>query len=285
MAVHLPSCLTMILLFTPLMCSPRSERDACIKVLMAAESLKEPSRRTKLQISVTAPRPLTATNSTMLDSVAKQASGLILRGEVDPAQKTGVSSLGSVAPPAIADHSIAKSKVASTTALQEYPAAKVAAATTLVKALPSQPPKTSTEFESTWRGLGGDHIQEAAYLRLFVPDQLPSIFKSSLTPQVLSALVRTSLTAAVTSITKDGPESSHPPASCPAPTSVGSDVNWGLLLYYLTRVPRFDMTAMCLPSKDKEALRILWDQAEGVLALGLGGMDVDMAGLRKAYRL
>jgi len=42
---------------------------------------------------------------------------------------------------------------------------------------------------------------------------------------------------------------------------------------------------MCLSSKDKEVLRVLWDQAVGVLALGLRGAGVDTVALRKSYRL
>ena len=53
-------------------------------------------------------------------------------------------------------------------------------------------------------------------------------------------------------------------------------------MLHLSNVPRFDMTVMCLPSRDKEALRVLWDQAAEVIAQGAG---IDASGLRKSYRL
>mmetsp|Transcript_34972 Transcript_34972/g.99137 ORF Transcript_34972/g.99137 Transcript_34972/m.99137 type:complete len:483 (-) Transcript_34972:68-1516(-) len=93
-------------------------------------------------------------------------------------------------------------------------------------------PKTSTEFETAWKGFTGDMAAQAAYLRLVDPASLPSLFKSSLTGPLLSGIAGTALSAA------------------------SDDPAWAVaLLEGLTSVPRFDMTAMLLPRDSKAALR------------------------------
>lgn len=97
--------------------------------------------------------------------------------------------------------------------------------------------------------------------------------------QVLSALVRAVLSG-LSAFQAD-------PAS---PLAVEPGLCASLLLH-LTKVPRFDMTAMCVPGRDREALKPLWDAAvssgaalgEVQAALAAGGTDQEA--LRKKYRL
>lgn len=63
-------------------------------------------------------------------------------------------------------------------------------------------------------------------------------------------------------------------------------------LHHLSKVPRFDMAVMCLPSRDKAALRDLWDRAVQslkVVAQGehdvTGGSGLDIEALKAAYKL
>ena len=264
---------------------------------MAAESLKEPTKRTNLTINVTAPAGQLETKGDATAASPASERGAVASGNraVDVVRQSekGMPDLGTVSPSPTADGSSRSNEP--TTPPPKLPTAKVAtaAAASLSKALPVQAPKTSTEFESAWRSLRGSPDQEASYLRLLIPEQLPSIFKSSLTPQVLTALLRAALTAAssasaASAALEDG-SSSGVPASIPPPdlasSSKGGDPHWGRLLLHLSQVPRFGMTVMCLSSKDKEVLRVLWDQAVGVLALGLRGAGVDTVALRKSYRL
>lgn len=55
------------------------------------------------------------------------------------------------------------------------------------------------------------------------------------------------------------------------------------LLVGLTKVARFDMTAMCIPSKDREGLRELWDRAKG--GVGDAAASAALEGVRKKLRV
>jgi tetratricopeptide (TPR) repeat protein len=132
-------------------------------------------------------------------------------------------------------------------------------------------PKSSVEFESTWRALKGDAPLQLYYLSLIDGAQLPAIFKDSLTPGVLVAIARAALSAAAAAGGCAGGEGGLAPAA-----AVG-------LLAGLTKVPRFAMMAMCLGSKEKGELRGLWDAAAvGQLVLGLAGQ---LQALRPAFKV
>ena len=96
---------------------------------------------------------------------------------------------------------------------------------------------------------------------------LAVLFKSSLTPQLLEGLLGTLLEDML--------------GQGAALTEAG-----GELVEALPGVPRFDMTAMCLPGKQRAALGLKWDAALARLREGSGS---DLAGrldkLRKKFRV
>lgn len=81
------------------------------------------------------------------------------------------------------------------------------------------------------------------------PGTLAAVFKQSLTAGLLAGMLRSALPAAV----PGGP-------------------SWPLaLISGLPNVPRFDMALMCLPGKEKTALKGLWDAAlERASGMGSG---------------
>ncbi|KIY93606.1 hypothetical protein MNEG_14357 [Monoraphidium neglectum] len=123
-------------------------------------------------------------------------------------------------------------------------------------------PRSSVEFESTWRALKGDAALQAQYLSLLPAAQLPTIFKDSLTAPVLLAITRAALAAVVappnTAAAGGGAEGASTPAGL-APAAAAE------LVAGLTRVPRFPMMAMCIGSRDKTELKALWDAAAAAL--------------------
>ncbi|GIM13880.1 hypothetical protein Vretimale_16948 [Volvox reticuliferus] len=132
-------------------------------------------------------------------------------------------------------------------------------------------PRTSVEFEAAWRSMAGDLRRQAAYLAAIPPASLPSIFKNSLTAPVLASLVRCLLAGMM--------PLEAVPATDVSPTSISmsmtsesqsasgavSPAQGVALLEGLTRVARFDLMVMSVPSKERQELRAGW---EGVL-LGL----------------
>ena len=96
---------------------------------------------------------------------------------------------------------------------------------------------------------------------------LPVLFKSSLTPQLLEGLLGTLLVDML--------------GQGAALTEAG-----GELLEALPGVPRFDMTAMCLPGKQRAALGLQWDAALARLGAD-GGSDLAdrLDKLRKKFRV
>ena len=118
-----------------------------------------------------------------------------------------------------------------------------------------------TEFDLVWKTLKGQPETQAAYIQLLDPVGLPALLKQSLTPAVLSSLLSVCLQTAASK-----PDN--------APDAVK-------LLEGLTKVPRFEMTAMCLPNREKAGLRLQWDAAaasEPAIAPQLGA-------LRAKYKL
>lgn len=111
-------------------------------------------------------------------------------------------------------------------------------------------PKTSTEFETAWKGFRGDMDQQERYLRAIPPASLPFIFKTSLTAQILAGFLDTLLTRLA------------------APGASSTDVALAAsMLAAFHRVPRFAMTCMGLGSKDRAVLAPKWAAAApGLLA-------------------
>lgn len=119
---------------------------------------------------------------------------------------------------------------------------------------------TGMEFEKVWKSLKGDPGQQAAYLRMLQPSSLPAIFKQALTAPLLSSM----LSAVLGELTAKEPASSLD------------------LLTALSRVPRFDMTVMCLPSREKRELGTLWDAAAGAMSVENAAK---LGAVRAAYRI
>lgn len=111
-----------------------------------------------------------------------------------------------------------------------------------------------------WKSLGPGAGAWAAYLRLLAPGSLPGLFKHSLT----AALLRGMAAAALADLAPSDP--AH---------ALG-------LLRALPNVPRFEMTAMCLPAREKQALGQQWDAAVAGLAPDVG---VELQRLRVAYKV
>ena len=116
------------------------------------------------------------------------------------------------------------------------------------------PPKSSYEFESAWKSLGGDATAQAAYLETLDVKQLPKVFKASLEQKLLRSVLQ--VTAAELS------------------PSAAMD-----LLEGLAGVPRFSMAVMFLSKGDKEGLVPMWDKACADAALAGRATK-----LRKTYR-
>ena len=152
----------------------RAERDACLREVMAAEGLKEPIRRVRLEV---------------VKAVAVEAGIAELPGahaEGGSGREREAAEVASVAAQPRGSAGLNPSTSSSSKAAAAGAAAVAAATAAAVcqARVVLQAPKTSTEFESVWRSFGGSPEREAAYLKLLVPEQLPAIFKSSLTPQV-----------------------------------------------------------------------------------------------------
>ena len=118
-----------------------------------------------------------------------------------------------------------------------------------------------TEFDLVWKTLKGQPEMQAAYIQLLDPAGLPALFKQSLTPVVLSSLLSVCLQTAASKPDK-------------APAAVK-------LLEGLTKVPRFEMTAMCLPNREKAGIRLQWEAA----AASDPASAPQLAALRTKYRL
>lgn len=114
---------------------------------------------------------------------------------------------------------------------------------------------------------------QAKYLRLLQPQQLPTLFKSSLTAQLLSSLMTAALTA-MAAPTATG-DTDAPQEQLSAAHAVG-------LLEGLVSVPRFDMMAMSLGSRDKAALKQMWEAAA---AAADSGLQARLAAVRSKYRV
>ncbi|XP_045794752.1 RNA polymerase II-associated protein 3 isoform X1 [Trifolium pratense] len=99
------------------------------------------------------------------------------------------------------------------------------------------PPTTAYQFELSWRGFSGDRALQACLLKAMSPHELPKIFKNALSSTLLIEIIK----CVASFFTED----------------------MDLVVSYLdnlTKVPRFDVIAMCLPAAAKEDLRKIWNE-------------------------
>ncbi|XP_061361418.1 uncharacterized protein LOC133305267 isoform X3 [Gastrolobium bilobum] len=99
------------------------------------------------------------------------------------------------------------------------------------------PPTTAYQFEVSWRGFSGDRALQACLIKAIPPHELPKIFKNALSSTLLIDIIK--CVASFFAEEKDLVVS---------------------YMEHLTKVPRFDMIVMCLPSTDKDDLRKIWDE-------------------------
>lgn len=99
------------------------------------------------------------------------------------------------------------------------------------------PPTTAYQFEVSWRGFSGDLALQACLLKAMSPHELPKIFKNALSSTLLVEIIK-----CVSSFFAE---------------------DMDLVVSYmdnLTKVPRFDVIVMCLPSAAKDDLRKIWNE-------------------------
>lgn len=111
---------------------------------------------------------------------------------------------------------------------------------------------------------------QAKYLKLLSPQQLPAVFKTSLTAPILTAILTVALKAAA-----NADRAGHEGADLGAAHAVA-------LIEQFVKVPRFDMTIMCLTTRDKAALKQLWSAAVDSCVPGLQN---SLLSVRTKYRL
>lgn len=116
------------------------------------------------------------------------------------------------------------------------------------------------EFEKVWKSLGADRERQAAYLRMLQPAALPSLFKQALTGPLLASMLDALLCHVIT-----------------ADPGFGTD-----FLSALSRVPRFELTAMCVPARERQRLKGLWDDAARVMPDTVAPI---LVGLSRTYKL
>eukprot|EP00897_Mesotaenium_endlicherianum_P008666 jgi/Mesen1/7828/ME000417S07139 len=102
------------------------------------------------------------------------------------------------------------------------------------------PPASAYAFEAMWKAVGADVAARASILRMVDSHGLPQLFKDSLTPALLLPMLLTLLS----------------PSFFPREAEKAMEMLEGL-----ARVPRFHLTVLFLSSKDRAAVRMLWNAA------------------------
>jgi hypothetical protein len=121
-------------------------------------------------------------------------------------------------------------------------------------------------------------LPQGKYLRLLQPQQLPTLLKSSLTAQLLSTLLTAALTAMAQPAAVAGAAATDADADVMQQLSPAHAVG---LIEGLVWVPRFDMMVMAVGSRDKAALKQLWEAA----ATGDSSLQERLTAVRSKYRL
>ncbi|KAH9299105.1 hypothetical protein KI387_030787 [Taxus chinensis] len=98
-------------------------------------------------------------------------------------------------------------------------------------------PKTAYEFEAMWKGFSEDRYAQSELLKVMAPSSLQKVFKDALSAPLLMDIIRC--------------------VECFFMEKLDFSIQF---LENLTKVGRFDMTIMCLSSKDRAALRQIWDE-------------------------
>lgn len=97
-------------------------------------------------------------------------------------------------------------------------------------------PKSAYEFENSWRSFSGDRALQTQLLKVTTPSSLPHIFKNALTSPVLFDIIK-----------------------CVA-SFFSEDMDFAVkYIDNLTKVPRFNMIAVCLTSTEKNELLKIWE--------------------------
>lgn len=131
-----------------------------------------------------------------------------------------------------------KSQKQDTLASTHVVAARAASRAVSAVARKMTAPKTAYEFEATWKIFSGDLSAQAELLKIIDPTSLPKIFKDALSASLLMDIIR-----------------------CVEHFFMENADFAVQFLENLTKICRFDMTIMCLSTKDKAALRQMWDEA------------------------
>ena len=225
----------------------RGERQACLALLQVKENLQPLAGRREVAVA----------GSVSADSAAGAGAG--------PGAGAGTASSGegpgSAPPPAVAVHAAGEDVTSADRGISpggggasSHRAATPISVPQIAQKVPHKAPRTSTEFETAWKATAGDPRARVQLLCLVDAGSLAVLFKSSLTPQLLEGLLGTLLGDML--------------GQGAALTEAG-----GELLEALPGVPRFDMTAMCLPGKQRAALGLKWEAALARLD-ARGGSDL-----------
>ena len=265
----------------------QAERDACLQAFMASRKLQPPSKRVALALpeipesSLSSPAAAAAASSSaaVLASASTPAKSPVGPGSaLQPQQQSPTSSAannatGSDAGPVTRGGVASTSAPAGARAKDLSGIAAAAAAHLTSKSLQTgfRAPKTSTEFEATWRGLKADLRLQAEYLKQLQPSTVPGVFKSSLTAQMLQSILQ----ALLVGMCGSGDAAATPALQCGFVLET---------LQQLGRVDRFDMTVMSIPGRERVQLRELWAGAVARMREeGLPEGEVDAVG--RKYKL
>ncbi|KAF7805050.1 RNA polymerase II-associated protein 3 isoform X2 [Senna tora] len=99
------------------------------------------------------------------------------------------------------------------------------------------PPTSAYQFEVSWRGFSGDPALQTRLLKAISPQELPKIFKNALSSSLLVDIIK-----------------------CVASFFTEETTLAVSYIEYLTKVSRFDMLILCLPSTDKDVLHRIWEE-------------------------
>ncbi|GLC48652.1 hypothetical protein PLESTB_000121700 [Pleodorina starrii] len=287
-----------------------ADRDAALAALLAEQKLQPPSRRAAVPVQWVLPpavvQPAAEAEAAASAPLAAGADGADAAAATAGAGNVPAAAAGSDSPQPPAEVAASPSQppaqrpqqqpgAAPAVAAAATTAAAVAAAAAATTAAAKGVPRTSVEFEAAWRGMAGDPRRQAAYLSAIPPASLPTVFKNSLTASVLASLVRCLLagmapSSASTTTTAAAAPAAPAAADAEAPAAPVVPPAQGVaLLEGLTRVARFDLMAMSVPSRERQELRAAWEGLQEQLR-GWAGEEGDaaataLASLRAKFRV
>jgi hypothetical protein len=151
-------------------------------------------------------------------------------------------------------------KMAEVVAATQAAAARAAASATAAVSRNIVAPRSSYEFELTWKGFAGNRTSQVRLLKIMDPLSLPKVFKDSLGAPLLLEIIQS--------------------LQLLFPEDPGLAVQ---ILESLAKVGRFNMTVMFLTSKDKTGLGQLWQQV--FMKSSPQDLQIRLQHLRPVYRL